>query len=103
VAKDIFSRLSAGRPLEPEEPTPQQVPLAAGRLLNWIQQKWKQPVIRARDICQYGPHPTRDRESTLKLTEILEGRGWLVPMPARRYDTKMWRIAIEPWPNRSQS
>ena len=46
------------------------------------------------NIYQYGPGPTRDKESTLKLTAILERRGYLVPMKTRRYDTKMWRITI---------
>ena len=89
---DIFKRLSAGRPQQ--EPTLQPVPLAAGRLLDWLQHKWPQPTIRARDIYQYGPGATRDRESTLKLTEILVRRGWLVPMKTHRYDSKMWQITI---------
>ena len=93
MAKDIFKRLSAGRP-PAEEPTPQQVPLAAGRLLDWLQHKWSQPTIRAKTLYQYGPGPTRDKESTLKLTAILERQGYLVPMKTRRYDTKMWRITI---------
>jgi hypothetical protein len=94
VGKDIFSRLAQGRP-PVEEPTPQPVPLAAGRLLGWIQNSWKEPVIRMREIQIYGPRP-RDRESARKATEILVRHGWLVPMPtpARQHDTKMWRIAI---------
>ena len=91
MAKDIFKRLSAGRP---PEPTPPATPLAAGRLLDWLQHKWSQPTIRARTIYQFGPSPTRDKESTLKLTAILERRGWLVPMKTGRYDSKRWRIAI---------
>jgi len=39
------------------------------------------------------PRP-RDKESTLKLTAILERRGWLVPMKTDRHDAKWWRIAI---------
>ena len=89
---NLFDRLSEGRP--PQEPTPPPVPLAAGRLLNWLQNNWTRPVIRARSIYQYGPGPTRDKESTLKLTAILERHGWLVPMKTDRYDSKMWRIAI---------
>jgi hypothetical protein len=76
------------------EPVRPPTPQAAGRLLTWIQQKWKQPVIRAKNIYQFGPGPTRDKERTLKLTGILERRGYLVPMKTRRYDTKMWRITI---------
>src|SRR6476646_1986097 len=76
----------------PPEPTTRSVPLAAGRLLDWLQRR-PQPTIRARTIYQYGPRP-RDKESTLKLTAILERRGWLVPMKTNRHDAKWWRIAI---------
>ena len=92
MAKDIFKRLSAGRP--PQEPAPPATPLAAGRLLNWLQNNWTQPIIRVRDICIYGPHIIRDRESAIKTAEILERHGWLVPMKPHRCDTKRWRIAI---------
>src|SRR6478736_5505963 len=94
--RSVFARYIEDLPAPVEEPTPQPVPLAAGRLLDFLQHKWPQPTIRARDIYQYGPHPTRDRESTLKLTEILVRRGWLVPMKTGRYDSKQWRIAVGP-------
>ena len=94
MARDIFERLAKGRP--PQEPTPLPTPLAAGRLLDWLQNNWTQPTIRARDICVYGPNSIRDRESAIKTAEVLVKHGWLVPMKTRRYDTKMWRIAIGP-------
>jgi hypothetical protein len=89
---NLFKRLAQEQPQQ--EQTPPPAPVAAGVLLDWLQHKWTQPTIRARNIYQYGPNPTRDRESTLKLTAILERRGYLVPMKTKRYDTKMWRIAI---------
>jgi hypothetical protein len=89
---NLFDRLAQGRP--PQETTPQPVPLAAGRLLSWLQNNWKEPVIRAKTLYQFGPHPTRDKESTLKLTAILERHGWLVPMRGPRYDSKWWRVTI---------
>ena len=95
MARDIFKRLSAGRP-PAEEPMPPPTPLAAGMLLGWIQNNWTQPIIRARDICRFGPNPIRDRESAIKMAEILVGHGWLVPMKPHRCDTKRWRIAIGP-------
>ena len=101
MGKNLFERLAQGRP-PVEEPTQQPIPLAAGRLLDWLQHRWTRPTIRARTLYQFGPGPTRDKESTLKLTAILERRGWLVPMRGARYDTKMWRIAIEPGPDRSK-
>ena len=82
---------------EPEKPrpeTPPPVPLAAGMLLSWLQNKWTRPIIRTREICQYGPRPIRDRESAIKMAEILVGHGFLVPMKPHRCDTKRWRIAI---------
>lgn len=92
VARDIFEKLAQARP-PAEEPAPRAVPLAAGRLLDWLQ-KWPQPTIRAKTLYQFGPHPTRDKESTLKLTAILERHGFLVPMRGCRYDSKWWRITI---------
>ena len=89
---DIFNRLAQGRPQQ--EPTSPPTPMAAGVLLDWLQHKWNQPTIRAKTIYQYGPYPIRDKESTLKLTAILERRGYLVPMRGPRCDSKMWRIAI---------
>ena len=94
MARDIFKRLSAGRP--PPEPISSPTPLAAGRLLGWLQNNWKEPTIRARDICRYGPNSIRDRESAIKTAEVLVRRGWLVPMKTHRHDAKRWRIAIGP-------
>jgi hypothetical protein len=91
--KNLFERLERGRP-PAEEPIPQQVPPAAGKLLAWLQNNWKEPVITTRNICQYGPRPARDRESVIRTAEVLERRGWLVPMKTRRPDAKWWRIAI---------
>ena len=87
----LFERLDAGRPVKELDSSP--APLAAGRLLDWLQ-KWPHPTIRAKTLYQFGPRPNRDKESALKLTAILERQGYLVPMRGPRYDTKMWRIAI---------
>ena len=59
-------------------------------------QKWPQPTVSARTLYQFGPNATRDKESTLKLTAILERRGFLVPMATNRCDSKKWRIALGP-------
>jgi hypothetical protein len=92
-APSVFARYVDAPEKERVEPAP--TPLAAGKLLSWLQ-RWPQPTIRAKDIYQYGPRPNRDKASALKLTDVLERRGWLVPMPARRHDSKWWRIAVEP-------
>lgn len=91
---NLFDRLNAARPPSTEEPAPPPIPLAAGRLLAWIQNNWKKPVIRVRDICRFGPNSIRDRESASKMVEILVGGGWLVPAKPHRCDSKQWRIAI---------
>lgn len=93
MAATLFDRLAKGRP-PVEEPTPQPVPLAAGKLLGWLQNHWTQPIIRVRDICIYGPHTIRDRASAIKTAEVLERRGFLVAMTPCRGDAKRWRIAI---------
>ena len=81
-----------------EEPAPAPVPLAtppeALRLLYWLQHNWDRPNICARDLYRSGPGCTRDRESIRKLTELMERRGWLVPMKTHRYDRKRWQITI---------
>jgi hypothetical protein len=77
-------------------PTPLATPPEALKLLNWLQNTWTKPTIRARDIYQYGPRPIRNKESTLKSTEILERRGWLIPLKTPRYDAKRWQITIGP-------
>jgi hypothetical protein len=89
---DLFKRLSEGRP--PQEPTPPPTPLAAGKLLGWIQNKWVGSTIRMRDICRLGPTSIRNRENALKAAEALARHGWLIPMEMNRYDAKKWRITL---------
>ena len=86
---------------EPEKPAPPPTPLATPpeilRLLDWLQHNWNRPTVCARDIYRSGPSPLRDdRERTRELTEILEKRGWLIPLKAHRYDRKRWQITIGP-------
>jgi hypothetical protein len=98
VAKDIFERLKEGRP--PQEPAPPPTPLptppAARILLDWLQNTWTKPTIRARDIYRHGPNPVRERERALEAAEILTRRGWLIPLTAKRRDVKRWQITIGP-------
>ena len=62
------------------------------RLLDFIVNRWRKPVIRVREICQFGPGPIRDRKSALALAETLVAHGWLSPNTTRRHDTREWRI-----------
>ena len=61
-----------------------------------IKAKYRFATIRARDICRFGPNSIRDRESAIKMAEILVRHGWLVPMKTHRHDAKRWRIALGP-------
>ena len=91
---NLFKRLAQERPQQ--EQTPPPTPLAAGVLLRWIQNNWTKPVIHLRDLERLGPNPIRDRESALKMAEVLVRRGWLVEMKPHRCDTKRWRVTIGP-------
>ena len=78
-----------------QEPTPQPVPLAAGRLLGWIQNSWKEPIIRMREIQLYGPQPHPEIErARSKRPKFWSGAAGSSPCQAAPGDTKMWRIAI---------
>ena len=93
-AESVFAHL-IDRPEEPvAAATPLAAPPEAGKLLGWIQNNWKGSTIRSRDIQRLGPRPVRGRDNTLKMTEILVRRGYLVPMPVHRYDVKMWQITL---------
>jgi hypothetical protein len=93
----FFARyIDDGRSPAAEKTTPPPTPLAALRLLDWLQHNWGRPTVCARDIYRSGPSPVRDRESALKSTEILEKRGWLIPLKSHRYDRKRWQITIGP-------
>ena len=69
MAKDIFERLSAGRP--PQEPTPPADSPGSGEAARLAAKHLDKPIIRVRDIRIYGPHSLRDRESAIKTAEIL--------------------------------
>ena len=74
--------------------TPLPTSLAAQKLLDWLQNVWKEPTVRANDIRQFGPNCIRDRKIILDATEFLERYRWLVPMKTRQHNEKKWQIAI---------
>jgi hypothetical protein len=67
---------------------------AAGRLLNWMLSYWDRPTISVRDICRNGPHPRNLKEATNAI-ETLAKQGWLLPIPGRQHDNRIWRIIRE--------
>jgi hypothetical protein len=83
-----------------QEPSPPPVPLAtppeALRLLNWLQHNWGRDTICAKNLYQFGPHPIRKRVDALKAAEVLEKRGWLIPIKTSRRDGKRWQVTIGP-------
>lgn len=88
--KDIFKRLSAGRPTEP---TPKPKASPAHILLSWLQNKWTKPILKAKDIYRLGPNAIRNREIALQAAEVLENRGLLEPLEVRGYG-KIWRVRL---------
>ena len=95
---NLFERLAQGQP--PIGSTPQTTPLptswAARELLNWLQNVWNKPTVRANDIRQFGPNCIRDRKIILNATEFLERYGWLAPMKTRQHNMKLWQVTIGP-------
>jgi hypothetical protein len=66
----------------------------AQKLLDWLLLQ-PDPTITARKICRYGPNSIRDRDTALELCKVLESHGWLIPIKARRRDTREWTIVRE--------
>lgn len=92
---NLFERLAQERPQQ--EGASLTTPLPVRKLFDWLQHTWDQPTVCARDIYRHGPHPVRkDRKTALEAAEILERRGWLIPMKTHRRDRKKWRIAVGP-------
>jgi hypothetical protein len=53
----------------------------AQRLLNWMQQNWKEPAISLPDIYQRSLNAIRDKATAARLVAILVDHGWLSPIP----------------------
>ncbi|MBR1255181.1 DUF3987 domain-containing protein [Bradyrhizobium sp. AUGA SZCCT0240] len=72
----------------------------AARLLEWLQQSWKEPNISLPDIYQRGPNFVGSRKTALELVAVLEAHGWLHKIPggtvvAGEHRRQVWRIACE--------
>ena len=72
----------------------------AARVLDWLQQSWKEPNISLPDIYQRGPNFVGSRKTALELAAVLEAHGWLHKIPgsmvvAGEHRRQVWRIARE--------
>ena len=90
MAKDIFKRLSAGRPPSVEKAQDRS---PAQKLLDWLQ-RWDKPVVRVRDVRIYGPGSLRNQKSVTDAAEILVKNGWLTSVQARH--GHKWRVVRKP-------
>ena len=91
VARDIFKRLSAGRPPPVEKAQDRS---AAQKLLDWLQ-RWDKPTVCVRDIRIYGPGSLRNqKKSVTDSAEVLVKNGWLAPV--QTHHGHKWRIVRKP-------
>jgi hypothetical protein len=77
------------------EPAVQMLPRAQ-KLLEWLQDYWKKPVVTARDMYRHGPNAIRNRKTAIDLANILVDHGWLTPVETRRRDMLKWGIVRRP-------
>ena len=76
---------------QPQKPPPEQL------MLDWLLQRWPHQTVSSKQIYQYAPHSIRsDRENAIKLAGILEQYGWLVPLPRRQRNWRVWEIMRRP-------
>jgi len=69
----------------------------AQRLLGWLLRTWTEDAVSLPDIYQRGPNSIRDNATARRAVAILEGHGWLVPIPgdtvvAGERRREAWRI-----------
>jgi hypothetical protein len=67
------------------------------RTLDWLPQKWPEPVISLPDWCQRGPNAICEAKSARQVVAALERQGWLVRLPqgaeiAGTHRREVWRI-----------
>jgi hypothetical protein len=77
------------------DPVVQMLPRAQ-KLLEWLHEYWKKPVVSARDMYRHGPNSIRNRKAATDLANILVDHGWLTPVDTRRRDTLKWGVVRRP-------
>ena|SRR5215472_9666540 len=92
---NLFDRLDRRRPPTPTEE--EQKLLPEQLMLNWLLQRWPHQTVSSKQIYQYAPRSIRlDRESAIRTAKILERYGWLVPLPRRQRNWRVWEIMRRP-------
>ena len=95
--RSVFAKFIDEPEKEPVAPLPPATPPEALRLLNWLQHNWGKSTVTAKNLYQFGPYPIRKRADALKAAEVLEKRGWLIPIKtAHRHDARKWQVTIGP-------
>jgi Protein of unknown function (DUF3987) len=74
--------------------------ILAQRLLNWMQQKWQEPMVSLPDIYQRSLNAIGDKATATKMVAILVDHGWLHrvecgALVAGQYRKEAWRIVRE--------
>jgi hypothetical protein len=69
----------------------------AQRLLNWLQQKWPEPIISLPDIYQRSLNAISDKATAAKMVSVLADHGWLHRIEGGaevggQYRREAWRI-----------
>jgi hypothetical protein len=83
------------RPIVP--PADHRSSTPAEQLLDFIVNRWPQPVVSVRNVLQFGPGCLRgDRKNIVALTEALAQRGWLASIEVHQHNMKHWRIIRGP-------
>jgi Protein of unknown function (DUF3987) len=54
----------------------------AEKLLEWLKNSWREPLIGLRAIYRLGPNSIRDADAAKKAVALLEAHGWLVKKAA---------------------
>jgi hypothetical protein len=77
---------------EPPKEQPRKELASAQKLLDWVLRQRKQ-IITSKDLYQCAPRSIRfDRENAIETAEVLVRYGWLVPLPTRRRDARVWQV-----------
>lgn len=54
----------------------------AESLLRWLSEDWPEPEVMVRDVVRLGPGSLRESPKARGALILLQGHGWLVPLPA---------------------